>query len=53
MLDDVEGADFGRIKAATDNGVPTFSLTQVREFSVVQSKPVPDKEIEVVGKREI
>ena len=53
VLDDVEGADFGRIKAATDNGVPTFSLTQVREFSVVQSKPVPDTEIEVVGKREI
>lgn len=53
VLDDVEGADFGRIKAATDHGVPTFSLNQVRDFSVGRSKPVPDTEIEVVGKKEI
>ncbi len=53
VLDDVEAADFGRIKAATDAGVPTFSLNQVRDFSVVRSKPVPDTEIEVVGKKEI
>ena len=53
VLDDVEGADFGRIKAATDHGVPTFSLNQVRNFSVARSKPVPDTEIEVVGKKEI
>ncbi len=53
VLDDVEGADFGRIKAATDQGVPTFSLNQVREFSVARSKPVADTEIEVVGKKEL
>lgn len=53
VLDDVEGADFGRIKAASDPGVPTFSLNQVREFSVSRSKPLPDMEIEVVGKKEI
>ena len=53
VLDDVEGADFGRIKAATTQGVPTFSLNQVRDFSVARSKPVPDTEIEVVGKKEI
>ena len=53
VLDDVEGADFARIKASTDQGVPTFSLNQVREFSVVRSKPVPDTEIEVLGKKEL
>jgi hypothetical protein len=53
VLDDVEGADFGRIKAATDHGVATFSLNQVRDFSVARSKPVADMEIEVVGKKEV
>jgi polygalacturonase len=53
VLDDVEGADFGRIRASRDAGVPAFSLNQVRDFSVVRSKPVPDTEIDVVGKREI
>jgi polygalacturonase len=53
VLDDVEGAEFERIKAATDTGVPTFSLNQVRDFSVVRSKPVADTEIEVVGKKEM
>lgn len=53
VLDDVEGADFGRIKASTDDGVPTFALNQVREFSVSRSKPVADTEIDVVGTKEI
>ena len=53
VLDDVDGADFGRIKAASDSGIPTFSLNQVRDFSAARSKPVPDTEIEVVGKKEI
>lgn len=52
-LDDVESAAFGRIKAPTDAGVPTFSLNQVRDFSVVRSKPVVDTDIEVVAKKEI
>jgi polygalacturonase len=53
VLDDVEGADFGRIKGVSDPGVPTFSLNQVRDFSVVRSKPVADTDIEVAGKKEI
>ena len=52
VLDDVEGAEFGRIKVAPDAGVPTFSLNQVRDFSLARSKPLPDTEIEVVGKKE-
>jgi hypothetical protein len=46
------GADLGRIKAASDAGVPAFSLNQVRHFSVVRSKPVADTDIDVVGKKE-
>ena len=53
VLDDVEDAAFGRIKAATDAGTPTFSLNQVREFSVARSRPLADVDIEVVGKKEI
>ena len=53
VLDDVEGVDFGRIKASADQGVPMFLLNQVRDFSVVRSKPVADTEIEVVGKKEL
>ncbi|HZQ93883.1 MAG TPA: glycoside hydrolase family 28 protein [Candidatus Sulfotelmatobacter sp.] len=53
VLDDVEGADFGRIRASSDAGVPMFALNQVREFSVVRSKPVADTEIDVAGKKEI
>ena len=53
VLDDVEAADFGRIKGVSDSGVPAFSLNQVRDFSVLRSKPVPDTEIEVAGKKEI
>jgi len=51
VLEDVEGADFGRIKA--QRSVPTFSLHRVREFSVVRSRPVKDTEIENVEKGEV
>ena len=44
LLEDVAGAEFGRIKAATDAGVPTFSLRNVKEFSVYRSKPVKETE---------
>ena len=53
VLDDVDSAEFGRIKAAADAGVPTFVLNQVRGFSVFRSKPVPDTELGVAEKKEI
>jgi hypothetical protein len=52
VLDDVDGADLGRIKAASDAGVPASSLNQVRDFSMVRSKPVADTDMDVVGKKE-
>jgi polygalacturonase len=53
VLEDVDGAEFGRIKVPVSAGMPTFALNQVRDFSVFRSKPVPDTELAVVEKREI
>jgi hypothetical protein len=53
VLEDVEGADFGRIKGGASSGVSTFTLNNVRDFSVWRSKPVPDTELAVVEKKEM
>jgi hypothetical protein len=53
VLEDVEGVDFGRIKAGTMLGAPTFVLSKVKSFSVFRSKPVLDTELESVEKKEI
>lgn len=52
-LDDVDGADFERIKAPVRAGVSTFALNHVRNFSVFRSKPVPDTEVATSEKMEI
>ncbi len=53
VLEDVEGADFGRIKSGTMAGAPTFVLNNVKYFSVFRSRPVPDSELDRVEKKEI
>jgi polygalacturonase len=53
VIEDVEGAEFGRIKVSPTAGVPVFALRQVKEFSVWRSKPVADAEWAVVETREI
>jgi polygalacturonase len=53
VLEDVDGADFGRVKVPVTAGVPTFALNQVRDFSVFRSRPVADTELAVGEKREI
>jgi hypothetical protein len=53
VLEDVEGAEFGRVKAAAGAGVPTFALNNVKDFSVFRSKPVADTEVAGAEKREI
>ncbi len=53
LLEDVTGAEFGRIKAVADAGVPTFSLRNVKEFSVYRSKPVKETELADVEQAEI
>jgi len=51
VLDDVQGADFSRIKAPHPAGVPTFALNNVADFNVHQSKPVPDTQLERVDQK--
>jgi polygalacturonase len=46
VLDDVQGADFFRIKAQKAQNTPTFVLKNVADFSVMQSRPVADTRIE-------
>jgi hypothetical protein len=53
VLDDVEGAEFGRIKAAVTAGSPTFLLRNVKDFNIYRSKPVPDSVIAEAEKKEI
>jgi len=53
VVDDVEGGDFGRIKAGLTSGVPTFALSDVKNFSVYRSKPVPDTEVGSAERKEI
>jgi len=53
VLEDVEGAEFGRIKVAVREGIPTFSLSNVRDFAVYRSRPVRDTELPVAVKKEI
>ncbi len=52
VVEDVDGADFGRIKATASAGIPTFALKNVRDVSVYRSKPVPDTNL-ASGDKEI
>jgi len=53
VIDEVESADFGRIKLTPTGGVPTFALSNVRDFNIYRSKPVPDTSLATVAKAEI
>jgi hypothetical protein len=48
VLNDVQGADFYRLRAQTAPGIPTFALIDVENFSVKQSHGVPDRELKRV-----
>ncbi|HEX8774112.1 MAG TPA: glycoside hydrolase family 28 protein [Pyrinomonadaceae bacterium] len=51
VLEDVKGVDFFRVKAQKTEGVPTFSLKNVSDFSVQQSVPVADTRLERVEQK--
>lgn len=53
VVEDADGADFGRIKAGVTAGVPTFALSDVRNLSIYRSKPVLDTEVASAEKKEI
>ncbi len=48
VLNDVQGADFFRIKSPHAANVPLFALNNVAAFSVAGSRPVPDTELQHV-----
>jgi len=50
VLSDVQGAEFFRLKAQHAANVPTFTLSDVANFSVQQSPSVPNTRIENVKK---
>ena len=50
VLIDVNGADFSRLKARHAITVPTFTLSDVEDFSVQQSAPLADTRFESMKK---
>ncbi len=53
VLNDVKGADFQRLRAEHAADVPTFTLTNVENFSVQQSAALPDTRIERVKQQKL
>jgi polygalacturonase len=51
VLNDVDGADFFRIKSPQAPGAALFSLNGVRNFRVAQSRPLADNEIAEAAKK--
>jgi polygalacturonase len=49
LLDDVQGADFFRIKTPKVADVPVFSLRNVADFAVHMCQGVPDGQLDKVG----
>jgi len=46
VLEDVQGADFLRVRAPRVKNVPAFTLKHVDDFSVYWSSPVPDTHVD-------
>ena len=53
VLNDVEDADFSQLKLPRSADVASFSLQHVRNFSLLQSRPLADTWIEKTEKREV
>ncbi len=53
VLEDVQSADFFRIRTAQAKGSPTFVLDNVDDFSVQNCRRVPDTRIEHAGQKKL
>ncbi len=53
VLEDVHGADLVHVRAAHAPGVPNFVLKNVENFSIYQSRPVADAELEKVVQKQL
>jgi polygalacturonase len=53
VLQDVTGADFFRVRAQRNSVAATFALKQVKDFSIAQSRTIPDTFLEVVEEKKL
>jgi polygalacturonase len=53
VLDDVQGADFFRVRTPYARDVPTFALSSVDDFTASRCKPVPETQIDHADKRKL
>lgn len=53
LLDQVTDADFQQISAQKDKDTPTFNLNAVKNFSLSNSKPMPDSQLEEADKKQL
>jgi len=53
VLQDVQGADFFRVKSPKNGTVSTFALKAVEDFRVAQSDTVPDTRLEKVDTKNL
>ncbi len=51
VLDDVQGADFFRIKTAHVDEIPMFALNNVQDFSVARARPLADTQLDRVDRK--
>ena len=52
VLDDVDGADFAHIKLPGPAD-PSFMLKNAKDFSIVESRPIPDTYLESVAEKSL
>jgi hypothetical protein len=53
VLEDVQSADFFRIRTPRVANVPTFALTNVTDFSVARSKRVADTKLDHADQKKL
>ncbi len=51
VLDDVNDAEFHRLRAQKGEGIPTFVLRDVQELRVMHSRPIGDTYVQHVARK--
>lgn len=53
ILDDVTKAEFRNVEAQKTEGIPSFILKNVKNFSTIQCKPVSDTQLDNIEQKEL
>ena len=53
LLDDVQGADFVHLKMQHAENVPTFTLKNVEDFTLYQTRPLPDTHLDKAAQQNL